>query len=147
MESSGGLSPGAKVSSPLRAEVLVTAAQILDLSSNPVEIIPSPGPGKAIVTMGSGFLIQENGTVPYASGGDSALYFGRGDYGVGTADFWSDGYSDNGLWTADLNSFSVTFFWNIENLPIVLKNRGDDLVDGDGDLRVVIDYFVYTLPG
>lgn len=131
----------------------VTSAEILALHSSPIELAPSPGPGRAYAMITNGTAIYRAGATPYT--GSSPLAIGP------AAAAATPGYPADSCLTAGvpglinsaadaLGSFELTGFGGAdlalsEDQPLVLtcdSNPGA----GDGTLRVVVYCAIVELP-
>lgn len=141
-----------------RVTRLVTAAEIIDLHDNPVELVASPGAGKGFQVL-SFVMVYRFGTIQYALPEDpntgvrlqvGPLAAVEQDYSTWETDpyglpSWFAGTND---WVVELNRNGQTAVMPpdlVEDQPLAFGNPGTDFIDGDGTLTVIVDYATIDL--
>lgn len=141
------------------ATCTLTAAEILDLVANPVEIVPAPGAGNILLPL-SGWLHYRPGAVPFDGSANSLglAYSPPPLTDVASTGVWSTGRIEGGGFTATdwltatepmigyfNNSAQLSYFVAADsaNVPLVFANFTPfDLLEGDGTLTVSVLYTV-----
>lgn len=147
----GGQYPGGGASIAI-ASVSLSTAQLLALHSNPVTIVPAPGPGKAIIVISS--LYQEFiGSAPFVtSDSGPSLYYGA-NRDFGNADFASSPFNAEGCiyvapslmtnTTPRPGNDSITSF--MDNAAIVLANVSRNMTGGAGATgKITVLYYIVS---
>lgn len=126
----------------MQVTMTLSSADLLALSVTPIEVLPTPGPGKALVVVQS-LYISTFGTTPYTGGTDAGLYFGDpangqlADGGTGTGLTQSSNYS---IWGGSLYPGEGDYAGSPENLAINVGAPTSALVGGDGSVDLVVVY-------
>jgi hypothetical protein len=126
--------------------VLIPSAQVLDIFSNPVTIVPAQGANTIIVPIsGQGQMIY--GTTPYATDGEIDFYCGgsRPVMGFPADDGFLFGTVSrvvNAILALTSNPTDTQY---VANQPLTLKTVGSNPTAGDSDIRVFGTYIVITL--
>lgn len=125
---------------------LVTSAELLDLFTDPIELVPTPGVGRALIPGAINFVWYA-GSTPYT--GDFAVAVVTWNIADGATVASRDvsnlfGQADDRLvvFSAPAVGGTLPYF---ENLGLVYKVTGEALADGDGELVVDLAYTVLTL--
>jgi hypothetical protein len=143
----------------VQASVLIRAAQQLVLVGNPVDVLPAPGAGKAIVILSAACSLHFN-TTAYGNTGlgndnpadpeASLNYFGPNLYPA---------FQLNSFYTLLIATQNTLMTWcapqqyviprsECENRPVVFCNpsaTGTNFINGDSDLALSILYRVIDL--
>jgi hypothetical protein len=123
--------------------VTLTSAQILNLGTTPVTLIPAPSPNEAIF-LHAVTLHMKAGTTPYTVDGDAGLAI----Y-LGTPNSWRPfNINQSGLLDAATDRWCMcdTSFQNLfapddpSALPAIFYNVGIPPTDGNGTLVITLDY-------
>jgi len=121
----------------LSASVELTPAQILDLFDTPVELVPAPGAGKAILPLGA-LASYTFGTVAYV---DADLFVGWG-----TVELWYFGNlleaAASSVQMGEFENPAITAVAAAENLPLTAKTDSPNPTVGDGTVRVTVIYAI-----
>ena len=133
--------------SPLKTSVTLTNAQILTLSSTPVELLPPPGVG-AFYNIVKATLINECTGTAYASGGVIEIGYGTAVTtealsGTIAATFLTSPTVTQVIQLAGVNLASTTEAL-YDNQPIYINNATGNFTTGTGTLKVSL---VYTVEG
>ena len=133
------------------ATITLTASQLQNLTSIPVQVVPAPGPGQAIVDMAQQFQYKF-GTVAYTpascSDGKFAIYAGSNPSAAGFR-LNSAGFLDQT--TSQVASGTNTGTWSTplsaaQNTPLMVANLGSaDFAGGDGTVTITVYYTVVQL--
>lgn len=131
------------------ARTVVTPLQMFNLAESPVEIAPSPGPGKVIFPLSISFYM--NGTIPYThspalgyfitnSSGDSYVNFDDLEFDTAVKFLWAG--ANEGFF-----GFNTESPLNYVDSGVYLHVIGTDPNDGDGDITIDIDYIIKDFTG
>jgi hypothetical protein len=152
-----GATPAADA--PRWATRTLSAAEILDLVANPVEIVPAPGAGNILLPL-SGWVHYRPGAVPYSGdASDLVLAYPSPPPDLfGTAGVWNTGGLQSALVTAadwltvpdpmvgvisSARVFTYFIASEVEDVPLIFGNAtAFDLIDGDGTVTVSVLYTV-----
>lgn len=124
----------------LRADLLLSSAQLLSIFTTPVTIVPAPGAGLAIVPVSLALNVQFKGT-PYVDHAGS-LVLGAGGISFltqSTAGFWDQGSSRN-FFGAVANTVQASSAW--ANQPMTLFQNTANPTGGNGTMAVTLSYLV-----
>jgi len=131
---------------PTQREVkfTLTTNQIRNLNSNPIELIPSPGPDKFIEVI-SAAIRYNYGTVPFN---------GLGDFSVASSSSASDAalfrlsptpmQGTNSFFVRMYQKISESGFQLVENDSVVARTEGDSL-QGNGTIDLYIIYRIVNI--
>ena len=133
------------------ATVTLTAAQLQHLKSAPVQLVPAPGSGKAILDIGQQFQYRA-GSTPYSvvscADGKFSIYISSnpssGGFRLNAAGFLDQP-------TSQLASGGNTGTWSVpqssgDNSPLMVGNIGPvEFADGDGTVTITVEYAVVDL--
>lgn len=132
-------------SQTLFASTHLTSAQLLDLHNTAIQLADAPGEGRAISIFAMTTFYEE-GNTPYAEQG----YVIAGTPSGITADTEKtylallDGLMSNGdYWGVLMQYGAVTWVTTYPNEPLILKNNGLPIIDGDGTLTVGVYYVIF----
>lgn len=131
----------------LIARVTLSAAQIKSLNSNPVTIIPAPGPGKYIIVKGSTYKLNYGGT-PFNVNNHTGLEYPQSG---GHLDIWPRNAVQgefNKLQSLINSSSSIaryfaideTYFGAQENTAVEFGSFTSDATQGNGTLEIAVYY-------
>jgi hypothetical protein len=126
--------------------VLIPSAQVLDIFSNPVTIVPAQGANTIIVPIsGQGQMIY--GTTPYATDGEIDFYCGgsRPVMGLPADDGFLFGTVSRVVNAILAFTSNPTDTQYVANQPLTLKTVGSNPTAGDSDIRAFGTYIVLTL--
>lgn len=147
----GTLTASISTTQLLSAELTILSADVLTLNSVPIEIIPTPGAGKAIEVISASRKLDFN-TTPYAtntrlilkttSGNVEIMNWGSG--GLNTNLSLSP-YTSNILSALTSNSSSSTAQQLFENEGVFVSVLTGDPTAGDSDIKVYVTYRIITL--
>ena len=141
-----GVTPGGTpIGSALQQiRVTVTSDQLLNCTTTPVVIIPSPGPGKMIV-VDSAIYVLKFGTIAY-SGDSTALWWGQSvtadTGGVGVFNNSADAIQQSLPYSVLEQSNSTFTDGLIEDVPVVLWSPNSTLTGGDGTGIISVVYYI-----
>ena len=134
--------------SVVTATITLSKAQLLNLFSAPVSVLPAPGAGKAIVIFQS-FYVLHYGTTTYLSPGfNNGLFYASPSGAAADA-------GDNGVFTTASSAMTsspagfqggIAVLNTVENQPVVLANATADMTTGDGTGVLFVFYAIVTIP-
>lgn len=131
-------------------DFILTSAQILDIHNTDVEIIPAPGPGKAIVTFNIGVGLDYN-SVDYVGGDASGirLFYGTDKtanrvHSITRTTVRNSGDIAN-THNADTIQGGGVGVFPIINQPITAGMTGTPFTLGDSDVKGTIFYQIATV--
>ena len=151
----GSLAGGSGVA-PQIASVRISNSQLLNMSTVPVIIIPSPGPGKYISSQAISVQLDV-GTIPFqisnSGAGNTYLYWaGFSPTTLNAILYFADTSANEGMDYTNassqifiypslmLNSLSLS---DVLNQPLVMS-MDDALSAGNGTMQVVVSYTIVT---
>lgn len=127
-----------------RAEVTLTAAEMIALFTTPKTLVAAPGAGKAIVLLGAGLFLDYN-SVAYngiAAGEDLAFKYTDAS-GAQVAQVETTGFldqtSDQFRWVYPTTTAQIN---PAANAPLVLHMLVGNIATGDSPLKVRVHYRV-----
>lgn len=128
-----------------KAKYRLDNSRVKTLGSNPLIVIPAPGPGVAIDVLAATLSVRAS--AGWITGSNEVQFF------IGAAPSSFVGQFDDGLFTAgsDLVQISSAVFTgnddlaNVENLPLTLGTVGNTDFTGGSDSNVVIVEFFFHL--
>lgn len=130
-----------------RLRAVVTSAELLALFATPIEIVPAPGAGKALIF--EGMLIHKPAGVAYAgiaAGEDlSVKYTNAAGLAVGGCETtgFLDSTSSLIRWCAGYRAASgVSQILAVANAALVLHLLIAEIITGDSDLNMEVHYRV-----
>jgi len=112
---------------------------LLSLHSAPIMLVPSPGPGRAIM-ISTAIYNYTFGTAGYNLTGGTGTFLFFDPAGFVYADF-----GDNNLFTGGSGTQVNGFLAAVPDMPIVLATTGADMQDGDGTASVLVRYWIADL--
>ena len=122
----------------------LSSAQILALDTDPVVLLPAPGPGRMIVVLGSQFSYRA-GTTPYTTANSPVIVY-DGPSKTGCANFNIDLSSAVDQVSAQPAGQVSSITPNeVENVAILMTMTAGDVTLGDGTLSVALSYSVYPV--
>jgi hypothetical protein len=142
----GTLTASISTTQILSAEVTILSADILTLNSNPVQIIPTPGAGKAIEIISASRKLDFN-TTPYATNTRLTLETTSGNVEIM---IWGTGglntnLSSNILLATSVTTTSATAQQLFENEGVFVSVQTGNPTSGDSDIKVYVAYRIITL--
>ena len=125
--------------------VALSSADILALSSTPIELVAAPGPNKQIIFHGVTVWFTAGGT-PYSAGSNIRIYYTS----LAAARYVSSWANTEWQSAVDrVQSYGTsTMAWgyappgNLINAPLVLTVDSSDFTSGDGTAVLVIEYTI-----
>lgn len=128
---------------PLKTYVVLSNAQILNLSSTPVQLLPAPGVGY-FYNIVKATLVNENAGTAYAAGGAITVGYGstastQALSGTIAASFLSSPVTTQVIQLAGVNLTSTTEAL-YDNQPISIINASSNFTTGVGTLKVSLTY-------
>lgn len=140
--------PPGPIDEMLSLKHTLTAAQILALVGTPVELVPAPGVGWAIIPFGMLFDFHPGGT-PFINGSDSHVTIGplANAHNVRTLDIaFVTNASDTTLETNDPQpGFVQGPRTEFENKNLVITATGAAYLNGTGTLTITVFYSLAQL--
>lgn len=147
----GTLTASISTTQLLSAEVTLSSAQILSLNSSPVQIIPTPGAGKAIEIISASRKLDFN-TTPYAtntrltlettSGNIEIMLWGTGGLNTNLS---VSPYFSNILSAVTSTTTSSTAQQLFENEGVFISVQTGNPTAGDSTVKVYVTYRIITL--
>lgn len=147
----GTLTASISTTQILSAEVTILSADVLTLNSNPVQIIPTPGAGKAIEIISASRKLDFN-TTPYATNTRLTLETTSGNVEIMT---WGTGglntnlsvspYFFNILSAVTTTATSATSQQLFVNEGVFVSVQTGNPTSGDSDIKVYVTYRIITL--
>jgi hypothetical protein len=127
----------------------ITSAELLDLVTNPVELIAAPGSNKFIGVL-KVIVKYLPGETPYTNDLSVSLAYGDPSNAWVEDLFIFKSFNQDAPWLGEMNSHNI--FGDIGaaisesvNQALNLANVGDDLEDGDGTMSIQVTYKVFDL--
>lgn len=121
----------------LTKAVHVTVAQMKNISTSPITLVPAPGPGFALLLLR--VIISGPGGVGFNFGAEVGVVYEGGSEVLETTVQSATGYATPfriaGLPASDGREF-------LENRAFILKASGDDATEGDYPIDIVLEYKV-----
>lgn len=118
--------------------VVLSSAEILNLFTTPVELIPAQGAGTIIEVVG-GFVALDYGTAAYVSGGAVSIR------DAGTTQSFMDINASVVQDTADVIQTLASFAPKVtENTAVEVTNDTGAFTTGDGELKIKLIYRVHA---
>jgi hypothetical protein len=151
IEAHAGAAEGVQLRT-LRRRAVVTSAALLALNATPVEIVPAPGAGFALIFVGA--LIRKSAGTAYdgiAAGEDLSVKY-TDESGLEVAQCETTGFLDQATnqirWVAAraaaTGNSAIT---PVENAALVLHMLTGEIATGDSDLEIEVHYrVVRTVP-
>lgn len=132
--------------------VTVTSAELLALNATPVELVPEPGPGRALIFEGAQ-LHYDYGTAAYAgvAAGEDLAFKYDGASGVQIGEVETTGFidqtNDEYRWAYPAANTGAVLPSAVftGNGPIMLHMLVGEVITGDGDLHVKVLYRVVDI--
>lgn len=124
------------------AKVTITSAQLLQLNTTPIELVPAQGAGKVIIPF-TVLLRYRFGTIEYATNLNITLSPNNSLYQVNYNSAIAgsqDRYSSRSIIPTVSLGGSI-----VDNLPLTIGAQIGNPTAGDGELDVYISYYVLTL--
>lgn len=151
---SAGSVTQASLSSDVEATVLTTiaTASVLTLNATPVELVPAPGAGKALIYLGSQWHLDFNSAAyaGIAAGEDLAIKYTDAS-GAQVAELETTGFldatADEYRWAYPAGNTGAVLpsIEPVENAPLVAHMLVGEVTTGDSDLLVKVSYRVIDL--
>lgn len=111
----------------------ISSAELLNLFSNPVLLVPAPGAGK-FISPRLGICVYHFGTVAYSNPGNTNIKMGANNvFQLGTS---------LNAGASFIAQFGVSFINLLENQALYFTNTVGNPINGDGDVIVYVEYTI-----